>query len=204
MLSKLGCYIKDFFADIKRKLFFDKVHLFIILGSAALGILAALAKDYSEFDDTNNFVFVVINVSTSPIPQFLRILFWLCGIYAAAFLACAHIYLFYVAIYVGPGIVSYFVFRRAFIACAVNSLTGIIYLVLFVIPVFAVTLFAFVCLSLEFRPIVMSSGSGKSALPLKCNAHALWEKLKTVFIVNYLIVTAYWLVFYLILLLFAK
>ena len=87
MLSKLGCYIKDFFADIKRKLFFDKVHLFIILGSAALGILAALAKDYSEFDDTNNFVFVVINVSTSPIPQFLRILFWLCGIYAAAFLA---------------------------------------------------------------------------------------------------------------------
>ena len=204
MLSKFGCYLKDFFGDIKRKLFKDKMHLCIILGASALGILAALAKDYSDFDSTNNFVFVVINVSTSPFPEFLRITFWIVGVYALLFLSCANIYLFYAAVYAGPAVAAYFLFRRAFIACAADSLTGIFYLLLFVIPVFAITLVALLCLSLEMRPIVRSSGKGKAALPLKCNASALWNELKPVFLINYLIIIAYWLVFYLILLLFAK
>lgn len=204
MLSKLGCYIKDFFREIKRKLFFDKIHLCIISGSVALGILAALAKDYSDFDSSNNFVYTVLNVSASPIPEFMRIFFWLTGAYLLAFLSCAYLYLFYACVYLGPGIAAYFVFRRAFIAVATDAVTGFVYLILFVIPVFAVSVAAFICLSLEFRPIVLSSGRGKSALPLKCNAHALWEKLKPVYIVNFLIVIAYWLIFYVILLLFAK
>ena len=78
------------------------------------------------------------------------------------------------------------------------------YLLLFVIPVFAITLVALLCLSLEMRPIVRSSGKGKAALPLKCNASALWNELKPVFLINYIIIIAYWLIFYLILLLFAK
>ena len=153
---------------------------------------------------TNNFVFVMIEGATSPIPEFLRLTLTLATVYGVLFFATATIYTYYAAVYIGPGIASYIVFRRAFGAVAVQATSGLIYTILFVLPLSAFTLVAFSVLSAEIKPIVLSSGRGKSRLPVKCNAAALWAKFKPVLILNAAIIFAFWLIFYLILLFFVK
>lgn len=204
MLAKLGCYIKELISDIKKEVSENKYHFYLIVGSFALGLLAALAFDYSSVTTTNNFVFVMIEGATSPIPEFLRLTLTLATVYGVLFFATATIYTYYVAVYIGPGIASYIVFRRAFGAVAVQATSGLIYTILFVLPLSAFTLVAFSVLSAEIKPIVLSSGRGKSRLPVKCNAAALWAKFKPVLILNAAIIFAFWLIFYLIMLFFVK
>ena len=81
MLAKLGCYIKELFCDLKSNISANKYHFYLIVGSFALGVLAALAFDYSSATTTNNFVFAVCEGSTSPIPEFLRIILCLSAVY---------------------------------------------------------------------------------------------------------------------------
>ena len=121
MLAKLGCYIKELISDIKKEVSENKYHFYLIVGSFALGLLAALAFDYSSVTTTNNFVFVMIEGATSPIPEFLRLTLTLATVYGVLFFATATIYTYYAAVYIGPGIASYIVFRRAFGAVAVQA-----------------------------------------------------------------------------------
>ena len=204
MLAKLGCYIKELLSDLKSNISENKYHFYLIVGSFALGVLAALAVDYSSVDSTSNFVYVMVGGSTSPLPEFFRILIVFAAVYGALFFSTVTIYSFYAAVYVGPGITSYIFFRRAFGAIAVQSATGLIYLCLFVVPMLAVGLICFTVLTVEIKPIVLSSGRGKSRLPLKCNAAALWSKFKPILFLNLTVTLIYWLIFYLILLLFVK
>ena len=204
MLAKLGCYIKELFCDLKSNISVNKYHFYLIVGSFALGVLAALAFDYSSATTTNNFVFAVCEGSTSPIPEFLRIILCLSAVYGGLFISTATVYTYYGAVYIGPGVASYIIFRRAFAAVAVQATTGLIYLILYVIPLACVGLICFTVLSIEIKPVVLSSGRGKSRLPLKCNAAALWSKFKPILFLNAIIVISYWLIFYLILLFFAK
>ena len=118
MLTKLGCYIKDLIGDVKRKFIANKLVFYFALAALALGILVALSKDYSDCDNTNNFIFVVCNGNSSPIPQILRIVLWLPLVYIAAYVASVHFVAFVAVGFGGVAMGAYFLMRNAFTAVA--------------------------------------------------------------------------------------
>ena len=202
MLTKLGCYIKDLISDVKRKLIANKLLFYVALAALALGILVALSKDYSDSDNTNNFIFVICNGNASPIPQILRIILWIPLVYLCAYLASVHFAVFAAVGFGGVALGAYFVMRNAFTAVAVDAVTGLVYLFLYVIPTLLMTFVCVVCVMQDINILMDFSRNRKHASSIRCNHGALWNIIKPFFLFNLLVAFAYWLVFYLILLLF--
>lgn len=202
MLTKLGCYIKNLIGDVKRKLIANKLVFYFALAALALGILVALSKDYSDCDNTNNFIFVVCNGNSSPIPQILRIVLWLPLVYIAAYVASVHFVAFVAVGFGGVAMGAYFLMRNAFTAVAVDAVTGLVYLFLYIIPTLLLTFVCFVCVMQDINILIDFSRNRKHATSLRCNHSALWNIIKPFFFFNLLVAFAYWLLFYLVLLLF--
>ena len=74
MINKILWGLKTTYNDIKNAVLERKTHFYICLGAFLIGLLVAISRDFSEFEETTNFVFVVLKVNTSPIPQLLRVL----------------------------------------------------------------------------------------------------------------------------------
>ncbi len=202
MLTKLGCYIKDLISDVKRKLIANKLIFYVALAALAIGTLIALSKDYSDCDNTNNFIFVICSGDSSPIPQILRIILWIPLIYLCAYLSSVHFVAFTVVGFGGVALGSYFLMRNAFVAVAVDAVTGLIYLFLYAIPMLILTFVCFVCVMQDVNVLVDFSRNRKHVTSIRCNHNALWNIIKPFILFNLLIALAYWLIFYLILLLF--
>ncbi len=202
MLKKLGNYIKECVFEIKKLLFENKSHLYVCLFVLALGFLIALSKSY-ENAETNNFVFVIISGNASPIPQIIRLILWLSVIYAISLLTSVHYILFIIGGYGGIAIMSYIIFSNAFQAISAHTLSGTIYLILYVVPTVAFGFIAFVCILREIYKLLNYDCNKRCVMNTGCHQKSIRKIVTPYWCVMSLFVVTYWLIFYLILILFA-
>ena len=202
MPIKFVTYIKDCFTVIKRALFDSKTHFYICLGALCIALLIALSKDYSTVDSTTNFIFVMISGNASPIPHFLKLTLWLVAFYALLVLSSTHFISYLVFGYLGIGVTAYLVFIKAFQAIAVHPLSGFIYLLLYLIPSIIIVFVGHVCALREIYKLLNYKCNRKCIINLGCHFKSIKKAITPIWLIYSIIILAYWLIFYLILLIF--
>ena len=202
MFKKLGCYIKENVFSIKRCLFANKVHLYVSLIALGIGFLLALGKDYSQISTTNNFVFVIFSGNSSPVPQIIRLTLWLLALYALWFLTSIHFISFCIVGYGGILLTSYLLFSRAFSGITVNSLSGFIYLILYLLPTLAIGFVGYVCALKEVSDLLNYDCNKNCIINVACHQKAIRKRITPIWILTALSITLYWLFFYVILIIF--
>jgi hypothetical protein len=138
-----------------------KVHFYIALGAAVFGVLLAVFKNYSVYEVAKNFIYDIRLGVFNPVGMGFLILLFTTLLYTAGFLASLHRTFFFVFGYGSIALSSYFLWRSAFIAVAVNGFYGGLYLVFFVTPVFLLNLFWF---SLALAQLYITNGFMKGKL----------------------------------------
>ena len=204
MIHKILWGLKTTYNDIKNAVLARKTHFYLCLGAFLIGLLVAISRDFSEVEETTNFVFVVIKVNTSPIPQILRILLWGMLVYFAIYLSALHFYVFIVVVYGGVFLASYLMWFYAFSAIAVDTFTGVLFMLLYVLPTLCVSFCAVVVATGRIYDLAGYSYNRKRRVNIACHHNAVCNQIKPIFIVNILFNFFWWLIFYLILLIFVK
>lgn len=199
MLKKLGFYIKENVFSLKKCLLDNKIHLYICLGAFAIGFLLALSKNYADVTSTNNFVYVVFNGNGSPIPQIIRLLIWCLVIYAVWFVTAIHFLSFVIVGYGSILLISYIVFANAFQGICVHVLTGLIYTIIYLLPTVIIGLLGFICALKEIYYILNYDCNRKSIINLAFHQKSIRKAITPIWILTSLLIFAYWLIFYLIL-----
>lgn len=202
MLTKLGTYIKDCFSDVKRALFDNKAHLYISLALLAIGLLIALSKNYSDCDSTKNFVFIIFSGNSTPIPQILRLILWLGGIYLIFLVSSLHFFLFVIVGYGGISVMSYALFSNAFIGVSVHTLSGLIYTILYLIPTILIGFVGYVCALREIYKLLNYDCNRRCMINFGCHQKTIRKIITPIWLLTSVIIVVYWLIFYLILIIF--
>ncbi len=201
MFKKLGNYIKSCIFELKKLLLENKLHLYVCLFCLGIGTLIALSKSY-ENAETNNFVFIIISGNASPIPQIIRLIIWITIIYLVALLTSVHFALFIICGYVGIAVMGYIVFSNAFQAIAAHTLSGVIYLILYILPTVAIGFIAYVCILREIYKFLNYDCNRKCIMNVGCHQKSVRKIITPYWTVMSLFIITYWLIFYLILILF--
>lgn len=199
MFRKIGDNLRNLFQNVKCTLISNRAHFYIAIAAAVLGFLTALSGKYSALSETKCFVIVIIGGSTSPLPQFFSILLYTALLYAAVLAASFHFILFFVVGYGAIFAAAYFALRSALIAIAVASGIGIIYLLLYIVPM---CLLYFICVSCALGRIYDISGfsRGRKRCGSACFNNS-WVEVRPYFLFNLAAALAYWVLFYIVLLL---
>ena len=204
MINKILWGLKTTYNDIKNAVLERKTHFYICLGAFLIGLLVAISRDFSEFEETTNFVFVVLKVNTSPIPQLLRVLLWTLLVYVAIYLSALHFCVFLTLVYGGIFLASYLVWHYTFTAIAVDALTGVLFMIFYILPTIIVTFCAVVVVTGRIYDLAGYTYNRKCRVNIACHHCAVCKEIKPIFIINILSNLALWLIFYLILLISVK
>ena len=202
MFSKFATYIKDCFWVIKRVILESKTHFYISTACLFAGLLIALSKDFSTIDSTKNFVFVIVSGNASPIPHFLKLLLWTSSLYLLLYLSSTHYFSFWIFGYGGICISSYIVFFNAFKAVAVHPLSGFLYLLLYLLPTIIIIFIGQVCALREIYKLLNFDCNKKSIINLGFHLKSIKKTITPIWIIYSLLAFAYWIIFYLILIIF--
>ena len=204
MINKILWGLKTTYNDIKNAVLERKTHFYICLGAFLIGLLLAVSRDFSEVEETTNFVFVVLKVNTSPIPQLLRVLLWSALVYVAIYLSALHFCVFVVMVYGGIFLASYLMWCYTFTAIAVDALTGVLFMIFYILPTIIVTFCAIVIITGRIYDLAGYAYNRKCRVNIACHHRAVCNEIKPIFIVNILFNLVWWLIFYLILLISVK
>lgn len=202
MVAKLFTYIKDCLQSFKNTILKSKPHVYACLFCLALGLLFALGKDYSKIDATKNFVFVVVFGKPSPVPQIIKLFVWLLSIYLVLFLTSIH-YICY--LFLGYGCIvlsSFLLFSTAFAGIAVHPLTGTIFLILYLIPTIFVSFTGYSYCLREIFNLLNYECNKHSFINVGCHVKTIKKTITTPWLITSLLVTIYWLIFYILLIIF--
>ncbi len=202
MLTKLGTYLKDCFCDIKRALFDSKPHLYISLGLFLVGLLIALSKNYSDYDNTKNFVFIIFSGNSTPIPQILRLILWLGCIYLIFLISSIHFFAFLIVGYGAIGVTSYILFSNAFIGVSVQAVSGLIYTILYLLPTIMIGFVGYVCTLREIYKLLNYDCNRRCLINFGCHQKTIRKTITPIWLLTSIIIVVYWLIFYLILIIF--
>lgn len=204
MIHKILWGLKTTYNDVKNAVLKRKTHFYICLGAFLIGMLVAVSKDFSEIEETTNFVFVVLKVNTSPISYLLKILLWSVLVYIVIYLSALHFFVFVVTIYGGIFLASYLICFYTFSAIAVDTFTGILFMIFYILPVAIVTFCSIVVATGKIYDLAGYSYNRKCRVNLACHHRTICNQIKPIFIVNMLFNLLCWLILYLILLIFVK
>ena len=197
MLKKLGCYIKDNIYLFKKCVFENKIHLYVCLGAFAIGLLIALSKDYSEVTTTNNFVYAIFSGNNSPIPQLIRLILWLSGLYLIWFATAFHFILFITLGYGSILLISYLVFSNGFCGVAVQPLSGLLYAILYLIPTVLIGLVGYILALKEIYCLLNYDCNRKTLINIAFHQKGVRKAITPIWVLTSLFIVAYWLIFYL-------
>lgn len=202
MIHKLSCFIKVSLCDLKRSFSDCKIHLLICTVALIIGLLMALGKDYSNVNNCNNFIIVIIGGNTSPVPQFLRLIIWFVVVFLLIFATSFHFFAYLLLGYGGICLASYIVFSNAFKAIAVNTFLGIMHLVFYTFPTVIVVFFGVILALKKIYHIVNYNCYRKCMINVPCHFNSIKSAITPILLLSFAIALVYWLIFYLVLLLF--
>ncbi|MCL2631392.1 MAG: hypothetical protein FWD49_07770 [Firmicutes bacterium] len=133
--NKFTYWLRRNVEAIKCDFFRLKPHFFICLGCLLFGLLVALFKDYSIYEKCSSFLYAISLGSFNPFGTAVLIILFTTLAFALTIFSGAGFLFFCLFGYGGISLASYLIFKNAFIAVAVGGFIGVLYLMLFILPV---------------------------------------------------------------------
>jgi hypothetical protein len=165
---------------------------------ALVGILSAISKSYDG--QFYNFFAAVSRGERSPFGMLLRITGYTTLVYFFIFASSFHFSVF-IAGYGGIAVGSYFFFRCGFASAAADGLWGILYLLLFLTPVFLLNMVSVILCMIKVYDFRGYAVDRKCFINLACNSKRLLKEMLQYYYFSMIVTHVVWLFWYLILLL---
>ena len=126
-------------------------------------------------------------------------LWMLMSIFYTRYIHLIHFLSFVIVGYGSILLISYIVFANAFQGICVHVLTGLIYTIIYLLPTVIIGLLGFICALKEIYYILNYDCNRKSIINLAFHQKSIRKAITPIWILTSLLIFAYWLIFYLIL-----
>lgn len=141
----LRCRFYAIVCTLRRYYAVNKLHFIVSLACAACGLLIALSGVYKDEPQSANIIVIFTGGQRSPLSTIIHILFYTSLAYIAIFVAAIHFWLFILS-YGGIIAGTYYLLRCGLVAVSVDGFLGLLFLVLYIMPIFIFNLFAIIVL----------------------------------------------------------
>lgn len=135
-LCRLKCFCREKLLRLKAIFCKFRIHFYICFVCIALGFLIAVTKPYGNFTESSNFLASIVNGDFRLFVSLILVGLFTTLAFLAVFCCSIRFICFLIIGYGGLIIGTYFFWKLVFIAIAVDGVLGILYLLLFMLPVF--------------------------------------------------------------------
>lgn len=193
MFRKIGCWFHNVTCDTKNAFLKAKWHFYILLGALTIALLCAIAASYQDCCYNGNFMACIAAGDGFPIGAAL----WKLAVMTLSFLvvviASCNFYFFLIG-YIGYAFFAYYLIFG--IICAVLSCGGwgILYILLFLIPVGLVWSYCYaIALYRIYRTVIF--GTGRCFVNLfRCNRRLIFRIVLPFWFCVVLFTLALWII----------
>jgi len=171
-----------------------RMHFILCSAFALIGLLIALSKPSER--SFYNFMAAIALEQRSPVGMIFRIAGYTTLTYFLVFATSFH-FVVYIFGYGGIAVGSMLIFRCGFASIAADGVWGVLYLVLFLLPVFLFNLICIILCLVKVYDFRGYSVDRRCFLNLACNSRRLMRELLYYYYASMIFTFALWLLWYL-------